>query len=167
MSAASRRGVAADGSATAISRSSWALSKCVAAVLAAYGSRSSRISPPRRSSRSSRVSVEQGSTLLADGWQGYAPLRKTYDYRPSTVGNPKNAAKLFPRVHRAFSNLKTWLKGTHHGVSSKHLPHYVNEFVFRFNRRHAPMAAFQSLLGLTTQHAPTTHKMLYVAESTG
>ncbi len=30
-----------------------------------------------------------------------------------------------------------------------------------------PMAAFQSLLGLTTQHAPTTHKMLYVAESTG
>ena len=113
------------------------------------------------------VSVEQGSTLLADGWQGYAPLRKTYDYRPSTVGNPKNAAKLFPRVHRAFSNLKTWLKGTHHGVSSKHLPHYVNEFVFRFNRRHAPMAAFQSLLGLTTQHAPTTHKMLYVAESTG
>ena len=79
------------------------------------------------------VSVEQGSTLLADGWQGYAPLRKTYDYRPSTVGNPKNAAKLFPRVHRAFSNLKTWLKGTHHGVSSKHLPHYVNEFVFRLN----------------------------------
>lgn len=113
------------------------------------------------------ASVEPGSTLLVDGWPGYAPVRKTYDYRPYTVGNPKNAAKLFPRVHQAFSNLKTWLKGTHHGVSSKHLPHYVNEFVFRFNRRRTPMAAFQSLLGLTTQHAPTTHKMLYMAESTG
>jgi len=114
-----------------------------------------------------KASVEPGSTVLTDGWQGYAPLRKVYDHHPTTQGDGKNAAKLLPRVHRAFSNLKTWLKGTHHGVSSKHLPHYVNEFVFRFNRRRTPMAAFQSLLGLTTQHTPTTYKMLYDAESTG
>jgi transposase-like protein len=113
------------------------------------------------------AAVEPGSTLLTDGWQGYAPLRAAYDHRPSTVGDPKNASKLFPRVHRTFSNLKTWLNGTHHGVSPKHLPHYVDEFVFRFNRRRTPMAAFQSLLGLTTQHPPTTHKMLYEPESTG
>ena len=69
-------------------------------------------------------------------------------------------------VHRTFSNLKTGLKGTHHGVNSKHLPHYINEFVFRFNRRRM-LAAFQSLLGLTAQHAPTTYKMLYAAEPTG
>jgi transposase-like protein len=100
------------------------------------------------------ASVAPGSTLLTDGWQGYAALRRTYDHRPSTVGDPRNAAKLFPRVHRTFSNLKTWLNGTHHGVSAKHLPHYVDEFVFRFNRRRTPMAAFQSLLGLTTQYAP-------------
>lgn len=105
--------------------------------------------------------------MLTDGWQGYAPLRERYDHRPSTVGDPKNAPRLLPRVHRTFSNLKTWLKGTHHGVSGKHLPHYVDEFVFRFNRRRAPMAAFQSLLGLSTRYAPTTHKMLYAAEPTG
>jgi transposase-like protein len=113
------------------------------------------------------ASVTPGSMLLTDGWQGYAPLRKGYDHRPSTVSDPKKASKLLPRIHRVFSNLKTWLKGTHHGVSAKHLPHYVNEFVFRFNRRRTPMAAFQSLLGLSMQHAPTTHKMLYAAESTG
>jgi len=79
----------------------------------------------------------------------------------------QNAPNLFPREHRAFSNLKTWLRGTHHGVSAKHLPHYFNEFVFRFNRRRTPMAAFQSLLGLTTQHARTTYEMMYRAESTG
>jgi transposase-like protein len=111
--------------------------------------------------------VEPGSTLLTDGWQGYAPLRKRYDHRPTTQGDPKNAVQLLPRVHRAFSNLKTWLAGTHHGVSPKHLPHYVNEFVFRFNRRRTPMAAFQSLLGLTAQHPPTTYKMLYAGESSG
>src|SRR3954468_16638160 len=113
------------------------------------------------------ASVEPGGTVLTDGWQGYAPLRRGYDHRPATVGDPRNASELLPRVHRTFSNLKTWLKGTHHGVSAKHLPSYVDEFVFRFNRRRTPMAAFQSLLGLSTRHAPTTHKMLYAAEPTG
>ena len=113
------------------------------------------------------ASVDPGSTVLTDGWQGYAPLREGYDHRPSTVGDPRNASELFPRVHRTFSNLKTWLQGTHHGVGAKHLPHYVDEFVFRFNRRRTPMAAFQSLLGLSSRHPPTTHKMLYAAELTG
>ncbi len=113
------------------------------------------------------ASVDPGSTVLTDGWQGSAPLRKGYDHRPSTVGDPRNASKLFPRVHRTFSNLKTWLQGTRHGVGAKHLPHYVDEFVFRFNRRRTPMAAFQSLLGLSSRHPPTTHKMLYAAELTG
>jgi hypothetical protein len=54
------------------------------------------------------------------------------------VGDPKNASKLLPQAHRTFSNLKTWLKGAHHGVSAKHLPHYLDEFVFRFNRRRTP-----------------------------
>src|SRR4051812_4692650 len=113
------------------------------------------------------ASVDPGSTVLTDGWQGYAPPREGYDHRPSTVGDPRNASVLLPRVHRTFSNLKTWLKGTHHGVSAKHLPSYVDEFVFRFNRRRTPMAAFQSLLGLSSRHPPTTHKMLYAAELTG
>ncbi len=113
------------------------------------------------------ASVEPGSIVLTDGWQGYAPLRRGYAHRPSTVGDPRNASRLLPRVHRTFSNLKTWLRGTHHGVSAKHLPHYLDEFVFRFNRRRTPMAAFQSLLGLTAQHAPTPYKMLYAADPTG
>ena len=76
-------------------------------------------------------------------------------------GRATNAGTLFPRVHRVFSNLKTWLTGTHHGVGAQHLQHYLNEYVFRFNRRRTPMAAFQSLLGLTSQHEPTTYNMLY------
>ena len=109
--------------------------------------------------------VEPGSIIKTDGWQGYAPLKRHgYDHRPQTQGTGKNAGTLFPRVHRVFTHLKAWLWGTHYGVSKKHLPHYLNEFVFRFNRRGMPMAAFQSLLGLTGQHEPTTYHMLYDAE---
>jgi hypothetical protein len=72
-----------------------------------------------------------------------------------------------PRVHRVFGNLKTWLRGTHHGVSHKHLQAYLNEFTFRFNRRRTPMAAFQTLLGLGAQQSPTTYNMLYRVGSTG
>jgi len=112
--------------------------------------------------------VEPGSVVFTDGWMGYVPLtKKGYDHRPKTQGAAENAARLLPRVHRIFSNLKTWLMGTHNGVGRKHLSHYLNEFAFRFNRRRTPMAAFQTLLGLASQHAPTTYKMLYAGEPTG
>jgi hypothetical protein len=109
--------------------------------------------------------VAPGNVVLTDGWKGYLPLgRKGYDLRAITQGPAKNAAKLLPRIHRVFSNLKTWLAGIHHGVSPKHLPRYLDEYVFRFNRRRSPMAAFQSLLGLAAAHRPRNHKMLYRAE---
>jgi transposase-like protein len=114
-----------------------------------------------------QANVDPGATILTDGWQGYAPLSDMgYRHRAKTQGDPKKKDVL-PRIHRAFGNLKTWLRGTHHGVSKKHLHAYLDEFVFRFNRRRKPMAAFQSLLGLTSLHQPTTYKMLYDSESIG
>ena len=48
------------------------------------------------------------------------------------------AETFLPIIHLVFSNLKTWLRGTHHGVSPQHLSAYLNEFTFRFNRRFYP-----------------------------
>ncbi len=115
-----------------------------------------------------KANVEPGTTVISDGWQGYAPLSGMgYRHRPKTQGRPERAVVILPRVHRVFGNLKTWLRGTHHGVENKHLQAYLDEFTFRFNRRRTPMAAFQSLLGLTGVHGPTTRKMLYASESSG
>jgi hypothetical protein len=63
------------------------------------------------------------------------------------------------------SNLKAWLNGTHHGVEPQHLPRYLDEFVFRFNRRTPPMAAFQTLRGIAAQKRPISLTELRSPES--
>ena len=45
-------------------------------------------------------------------------------------------------------------------MSNEHLDVYMNEFTFRYNRRNTPMAAFQTLLGLGAQQAPTTYRQI-------
>ena len=52
------------------------------------------------------------------------------------------------------------MHGTHRGVGDSHLPVYLDEYVFRHNRRRTPMAAFQTLLGLGARHEPTTYDQI-------
>ncbi len=65
-----------------------------------------------------------------------------------------------PHLHRAIGNLKSWLVGTHKGVSRLHLAAYLDEFVFRHNRRNNLAAAFQTLLGLGTTRQATTYETI-------
>jgi hypothetical protein len=52
------------------------------------------------------------------------------------------------------------MHGTHRGVGDPHLQTYLDEYVFRHNRRRTPMAAFQTLLGLGALHEPTTYDQI-------
>lgn len=76
-------------------------------------------------------------------------------------GDPEKTEKALPMIHLVFSSMKAWLLGTHHGVSAQHLPAYLNEFVFRFNRHFYPMTAFASVLGIGTRVAGPTYDDLY------
>jgi hypothetical protein len=67
-------------------------------------------------------------------------------------------------IHIAFSNLETGLPGTHHGVSQQHLQAYLDEFVFRFNRRFYPMTAVDSVLGLAARALAPTYETLHSGE---
>ena len=102
-----------------------------------------------------QANVITGSAVFTDGFPAYDGLKGIgYDHQPEIQGGKRNPRNLLPRIHRVFSNLKTWLAGTHHGVGTKNIRVYLREFEFRFNRRRTPMAAFQSLLGLTGKHPP-------------
>jgi len=97
--------------------------------------------------------IEDGATIRTDDWMGYNKLEKA-GYRHEIDAD-------LVHIHRVFSLLKTWLLGTHHGVSPQHLQAYLNEYTFRFNRRGTPMAAFQTVLGLAKERKGPTYKGLY------
>lgn len=107
--------------------------------------------------------VVKGAVVRTDGWGGYNELSKLGDvHEPMVQGG--DGAKIdahLPMIHIAFTNLNTWLMGTHHGVSQQHLSAYLNEFVFRFNRRFYPMTAFASVLGIGVNLVGPTYRGLY------
>lgn len=125
---------------------------------------------PDRSAGSLCGFVEQavapGAKVVTDNWSGYADLTKLgYDHHAvAERSDPRVAEEHLPIVHLVFANLKTWLIGTHHGVSPQHLQAYLNEFTFRFNRRFYPFNALRSLLGITGEVTAPTYEALYSGE---
>src|SRR5205085_6583965 len=93
------------------------------------------------------------------------PPRRPVQQRddPHVVGSMA-AHIVLPWTHRVFANLKRWALGVYHGLRRKHLQTYLDEFVFRFNRRRARHAAFRSLLCIAAVHSPLSYNMLILPE---
>ena len=103
-----------------------------------------------------------GATAKTDGWSGYVGTPNIV-HDPHIIG-PMAAHIIFPWVHRVFSNLKTWALGVYHGLRKKHLQRYLDEFVFRFNRRYSRHAAFKTIFTIAIKIKPATYNMLIKPE---
>jgi len=102
-----------------------------------------------------KANVKPGTTLLTDGHKSFPGL-KGYRHDPRVVG--KMAAHIvLPWIHRAFSLMKRWGLGTYHGLRRKHVDTYLNEFVFRYNRRFYRHVSFEMLLGLAADKEPASY----------
>jgi len=84
-----------------------------------------------------RANIEPGSTIITDGWKGYAQLsRKNYSHIVQRQIVAVNDEEMLPNAHRIAALLKRWLLGTHQNyVSQERLQKYLDEFTFRYNRR--------------------------------
>jgi transposase-like protein len=110
-----------------------------------------------------------GSMIYTDGLKSFAGLQEIgFKHIPRTqplrTKLRQGAKSAVPLADRAIGNLQQWLIGTHHGVSRAQLQVYLDEFVFRHNRRKQPMAAFQTLLGLGTARASTSYDSIRSAK---
>jgi hypothetical protein len=82
------------------------------------------------------VAVEKRATRTA----GYRHVARM---QPIQTQLRKGAKSVVPLADRAIGNLQQWLIGTHHGVGRHQLQVYLDEFVFRHNRRQTPMLRFR------------------------
>jgi transposase-like protein len=112
-----------------------------------------------------RQSVAPGAIVRTDGWSGY-PGAQDVTHDPHKIG-PMAAHIVLPWAHRVFANLKRWALGVYHGLRRPHLQAYLDEFVFRFNRRRNRHAAFRALLGIGLATKPVTYNMLIAPEQEG
>jgi hypothetical protein len=79
--------------------------------------------------------VNEAGLLLSDSLPVYQCLSREFNLLPLPGWQGQKAVEILPDVHRVIARLKTWIRGTHSHVSSKHLNRYLAEFSYRFNRR--------------------------------
>lgn len=117
-------------------------------------------------------SIEEKSTLVTDAWRGYS-TKAVAGYNHQIINlkqSDQTAGQLLPKVHLVASLLKRWLLGTHQGaVSPAHLAAYLDEFVFRFNRRTSASRGrlFYRLLDNAIHMEPTRYKDIKKGIRTG
>jgi len=99
-----------------------------------------------------RANIKPGTTLLSDGHKSYLDL-KEYRHDPRVVGRMAGHVVL-PWIHRVFSLMKRWGLGTYHGLRRRHVDTYLNEYVFRYNRRFYRHVSFETILQLAAAATP-------------
>jgi transposase-like protein len=118
--------------------------------------------------------VQPGAKVITDGWPSYRGLEKlgyVHDPRNQAAAKTRgeDLGELLPAVHRVASLAKRWLLGTHQGsIDDAHLASYLNEFVFRFNRRRSRSCGmvFYRLLEQAVGHTPVRYQDLIATPRT-
>jgi len=68
------------------------------------------------------------------------------------------------RVNTALSNIKAAITGTYRAINSKHVPRYLAEFEYRFNRRYDLAAMIPRLTWAAVRTTPMPYRLLKLAE---
>ena len=92
--------------------------------------------------------VEKKSTLVTDGFGGYAGLSKLYNREVVNHAQDEFVRGQFHTntVEGYFSHLKRMIWGTHIHVSKRHLIKYANEHSFRYVNRKQGQGMFHTIL---------------------
>lgn len=111
-------------------------------------------------------SIAKGSILRTDGWGAYKSVAKAgYKHKATVTGSGKKAVEKFPWIHTFIGNMKRMILGTHHSVSTRHLPGYLAEFTYRANRRWLEAHLFERLLVAAVSDKAVTYRQLVTGGS--
>ena len=110
-----------------------------------------------------QYSIATGASIISDDGAEFSNLKTLgFDHKAVAMrGDKIKMDSTLPMISVVTANLKTWLDGTYHGASKKHLQAYLDEFMFRFNRRFYRAVSFRSLLDLGTIGPGMTYDEVY------
>ena len=86
------------------------------------------------------------------GKDGYIHFSQEFNYREDP-GHLK-------WLHTVIGNAKAFITGTYHGLDAKHMQTYLNEYCYRFNRRHFEGQLFNRLLNACVSACTVTYNEL-------
>ena len=106
--------------------------------------------------------VAADAAIKTDGWAAYRRPGATRDHTRIIVSKAGPAHEHLPAIHLVFNLAKRLLIGTYHGGVGRHLPRYLDEFVFRFNRKSVtPIGRVMAVIDRALQTSPLTIRMIF------
>ena len=97
--------------------------------------------------------IKEEQTVKTDALPALNAVGETQQHEKK-VTPPESASTWLPLVHIMIGNMKQFINGTFHGVSSMYLQEYLDEFCYRFNRRFWEPELPLRLLNACLAHAP-------------
>jgi ribosomal protein L37AE/L43A/transposase-like protein len=114
-----------------------------------------------------RRSLDPSCTVISDGLACFGAVTKAgCQHQVVKVGAGPVAARtpVFKWVNTALGNIKAAIVGTYRAIHEKHVPRYLAEFEYRFNRRYDLAAMLPRLTWAAVRTTPMPYRLLKLAD---
>ena len=114
--------------------------------------------------------LQAGSTVVSDGLSCFSAVKEADCEHISIVtgGGAQSVTKeAFTWVNSMIGNIKNAISGTYHAINHKHLPRYLGEFCYRFNRRFHLEDMLPRFVYVALRTSPMPLRLLSMAEHYG
>jgi transposase-like protein len=103
-----------------------------------------------------KAMVESDAVIRTDKHRSYQKLKKEMHVKPVKSRMGKGLEEL----HKQIMQFKNWLRGIHHKCSAQHLHAYLDEYVYRFNKRNARKWIFNDVIEKLMHQVPHPYSVL-------
>jgi len=113
-------------------------------------------------------SLDAACTVVSDGLSCFRGVTAAgCTHQPIRTGSGRKAVltPAFKWVNTALGNIKTAIVGTYRAIRDKHVPRYLAEFEYRFNRRYDLAAMLPRLGWAAVRTPPMPYRLLKLAEA--
>jgi ribosomal protein L37AE/L43A len=114
-----------------------------------------------------KSSLAPDCAVVSDGLRCFGGVTDAgCSHQVITTGSGPMAARTpaFKWVNTALGNIKAAISGTYRAITSKHVPRYLAEFEYRFNRRYDLAAMIPRLTWAGVRTPPMPYRLLKLAE---